>query len=87
LLIAILPRGALPFTELRATIETENRSIATLADAKRVLFLDIAAAVAQPDGSFPPKISPDGVHLSELGYERFATAIQPTILGLLRGKK
>lgn len=84
LLLAIFPRGAQADDPLRRINERINPLLAKLADGRQVVFQDIGAAFIQPDGTLPPAVMPDFLHLSEDGYERWARSIEPTLARLLQ---
>ena len=48
-----------------------NRTIARLAEKRGATLIDLHAAIAAPDGSLPPALTTDGIHLSAQGYARF----------------
>lgn len=59
-----------------------NKDIDTFAETMPALvlelsatFLPIAAEMKGKDGNLPPEFSPDGVHLSNAGYEAWAKAL------------
>jgi beta-glucosidase len=83
LLLAIFPRDKWPNANSRQINEAINKIIATYADGKRVFFLNINAALMNPDGTLSESIFPDLLHPNEAGYVRWATQITPTVERLM----
>jgi beta-glucosidase len=83
LLLAIFPRDKQPDSRLRQLNEAINKIIATYADGKRVFFLNINAALTNPDDTLSESIFPDMLHPNEAGYTRWAKAITPTLERLM----
>lgn len=77
LVLAIFPRGEKP-NETRATLDSTNKLLASIADAKTT-FLDIGPKFLNPDGTIGKDIMPDFLHLSEKGYRLWAEAIEAEI--------
>ncbi len=77
LLQGIFPRGSSMLDVRRLNNIAINQSIRRLADNQRVHYLDISDVFLQPDGTISKDIMPDALHLSEEGYELWATAIEP----------
>lgn len=84
LLLGIFPRGEKPSDAMRQQNEATNALIAKFADGQTVQFLDIGQTFLQPDGTLTREIMPDLLHLSEAGYDKWATAIEPKVKELLR---
>lgn len=84
LLLAIFPRGATAADALRKQNEETNALISKLADGKTVHFMDIGKIFLQPDGTLPKDIMPDLLHLNEVGYDKWAEAIKPKVIELLK---
>jgi len=82
LLLDIFPRGR-SFNEDRGRIAQINQAIARMHDGARVVFLPIGHRFIERDGSISPEIMPDALHLSPAGYQRWADAIEPTLVRLL----
>jgi len=80
----VFPRGQLPADAGRINNRKINKIIGTFADGKRVHYLDIADAFMESDGSISKDVMPDSLHLSQEGYRRWATALEPKLkqLGL-----
>ena len=83
LLLAIFPRGEKPDDYLRTLNERVNAQIAAVADGRDVHFLNINAALANPDGTLSREVLPDLLHLSEKGYTIWQREMQPTLGKLL----
>ncbi len=79
LLQGIFPRGRLASDPVRARVKAINKILATYADGKKVLFLDLGDKFLQPDGSISTEIMRDFAHPNESGYRIWADAIQPYI--------
>jgi lysophospholipase L1-like esterase len=76
ILMAILPRGPMPDSPLRAAIQNTNRLLSQrFAKDNSVTYLDIGAGFLQPDGSLPVSMMPDGTHPSDVGYQIWADAL------------
>jgi lysophospholipase L1-like esterase len=83
LLLAIFPRGEKPDDFLRGVNDRVNKLIASYADGRSVHYLDINAALLNPDGSLSKEVMPDLLHLSEKGYAIWQQAMAPTLQKLL----
>lgn len=86
LLLAIFPRGGGAGDAARKKNEGANAIIAKLDDGKMIKYLDIGKTFMAEDGTLPPDIMPDKLHLTAKGYQLWADAINPT-LGELLGAK
>lgn len=82
LLLAVFPRSQKP-DSLRDRLKSVNEKIAKLDDGDHVKFLDIGKAFLEPDGTIAQEVMPDYLHLSRLGYRRWAEAMEPTLWSLL----
>jgi lysophospholipase L1-like esterase len=83
LLLGIFPRGATPDGP-RATVEAVNRRLATL--DKRggaVTYLDIGERFLAADRTISKEVMNDFLHPTAMGYEIWASAMQPTLTRLL----
>ena len=83
LLLAIFPRGEKPDDFLRGINERVNRIIAGAADGRSVHFLNINAALVNPDGSLSKDVMPDLLHPNEKGYAIWQREMQPLLQTLL----
>ncbi len=79
LLQAIFPRGEKADNPLRAKIKQINETISTLADGKKVIYVDFGDKFLQPDGTLSRDIMPDFLHPNAAGYEIWANAIAPIV--------
>ena len=68
---------------MRAKIREVNAGLKKLDDGRQTRFLDLADHFLAPDGSLPPEIMPDALHLSRRGYEIWAKALQPVLEALV----
>jgi sialidase-1 len=76
LLHAIFPRGPDAKDEMRVKCAAVNALLPRLAD-ERVSYIDLSAALLQPDGTLTREIAPDLLHLSEKGYGIWAQHLLP----------
>ncbi len=83
LLLGILPRGPSIKTEINESIRQTNTKLATLADQKKVFYLDVGDKLTEPDGSISPAVMPDKLHVAGPGYIRWMEAMGPTLDQLL----
>ncbi len=83
LLLATFPRGATPADKRRQVNEKSNALVAGLAEDANVEYLDIGSKFLADDGTLSREIMPDLLHLSEAGYEIWATSIEPTLARLM----
>jgi GH35 family endo-1,4-beta-xylanase/lysophospholipase L1-like esterase len=81
ILTALFPRTQ--NMELAPAIKRINDEIQTLADGKRIRFLNINHQLADSTGRLRPGVSSDGLHLEEPGYEIWARALEPILEELL----
>ena len=79
LLQGIFPRSEKQTDPQRAKIKAVNQILSTVADGKKVIFIDFGDKFLSPDGTLTKEIMPDFLHPSAKGYEIWANAIQPTI--------
>jgi beta-glucosidase len=82
LLLGIFPRGQKP-SSVRALLSAVNDQIATLGDGDHVKYLDIGNIFLESDGTISQKVMPDYLHLTRLGYRRWADAMEPLLWSLL----
>jgi len=83
LLLAIFPRGEKPDDFLRGINERVNRIIASAADGRSVHFLNINAALVEPDGTLSKDVMPDLLHPNEKGYAIWQREMEPVLQKLL----
>ncbi|HTR00667.1 MAG TPA: SMP-30/gluconolactonase/LRE family protein [Candidatus Acidoferrum sp.] len=87
LLMGITPRnGKNGDTSVVAVINDINQQLATLADGKRIRYLNINAKLADANGKLFDGMTVDGLHLSVRGYQVWADALQPQLVELLGPK-
>lgn len=82
LLLAIFQRRELPTPE-RAVLAEANEKISHLSDNSSIYYLDIDSVFVQPDGTIPATLMPDFEHPSELGFQRWAEAVEPKVAELM----
>jgi GH35 family endo-1,4-beta-xylanase/lysophospholipase L1-like esterase len=75
ILTAVFPRSQ--NIELAPAIKNINERLASLADGKRIRFLNINDQLTDATGRLLPHVSSDGLHLEEPGYEIWASALKP----------
>ncbi|TWU60042.1 Arylsulfatase [Rubripirellula tenax] len=78
----IFPRGDGPLDAKRLNNIAINQMIRRMADGSRVHFLEIGDQFLEADGTISKKIMPDKLHLSPEGYERWAKALEPSLVEL-----
>jgi lysophospholipase L1-like esterase len=66
-----------------AKIDEVNRRIASLADGKSVVYLNINRSFLSENGELSVEVMPDLLHLSEKGYEIWGRAMQPVLQAML----
>ncbi len=79
---AIFPRGEGPMDLKRLNNVAINQRIRRMADGTRVHYLELGDQFLEPDGSISKQIMPDKLHLSPEGYQRWAEALEPTLVEL-----
>lgn len=85
LLLGIFPRANKP-GPIRDKIKECNMIFAKLDDGgKTVKYLDIGGKFLEPDGTLPPEIMYDYLHLTEKGYQIWADAVKGEIEKMLKG--
>ena len=80
-LVAIFPRNDNP--AVMPTIARVNANLATLADGKKVRFLDVNARLADADGVLFEGMTLDGLHPSVKGYAAWAEGLKPILTELV----
>ena len=83
LLLALFPRDEKPDGLMRRHNAKINALLPALADGKQVVFLDIARALTNPDGTLSKDILPDWLHLSPQGYDIWARSLDTTLTPML----
>jgi N-acetylglucosamine-6-sulfatase len=80
----VFPRGRTQFDEKRLNNVAINQIIRRFADGEKVHYLDIGDRFLEPEGSLHEQIMPDALHLSQEGYRRWSSALEPKLkeLGL-----
>jgi len=81
LLLGIFQRREKPTPE-RAVLAQANEIISKLADSS-ISYMDINSVFVQPDGTIPVALMPDYEHPSELGFKRWAEAIEPKVAEMM----
>jgi lysophospholipase L1-like esterase len=84
LLLGVLPRAPSPQDPIRASVNQTNYLISQLDNGTNVRFLNLGAALLQPDGSILPATLYDYTHPSTLGYQILSNALVP-VLEVLEG--
>jgi lysophospholipase L1-like esterase len=87
LLLAIFPRAEKPDAEQRETNAKASKLASSLADDKKVFYLDISDKFLSADGTLSRDIMPDLLHPNAKGYEIWAEAIEPTVAKLMGESK
>jgi len=78
LLLAVFPRS-----DGMDTVREVNAGLAALDDGAMVRFLDMGSEFLRTDGSLDAALMPDGIHLVEPGYVKWAAAMEPLLASLL----
>ncbi len=85
----VILMGVTPRTDSRGgasvmpTIDAINERYATLADGRRVRYVNINTQLARSDGAPRDGVTVDGLHLSLSGYQVWADALRPIFTELL----
>ena len=82
LILAVFPRGNTPSPQ-REKNARASEIAAMLADGRMIHFMDIGAHFLKPDGTLTEDIMPDFLHLTPLGYQIWAIAIEGKLRELL----
>lgn len=80
LLLGVFPRGQQLFDEKRLNNTAINQRIRRFANGEQVRFLDISDHFLGDDGTLSKEIMPDYLHLSKVGYQRWANAIESALV-------
>jgi beta-glucosidase len=83
LLLAVFPRDEKPDSYARKINERVNTIIANYADGRDVFFLNINAALSQPDGTLSKDVMPDFLHPNAKGYAIWQREMAPLLNTLL----
>lgn len=80
----ILLMGVFPFEQYadhtnRTKVKDLNALNASLADGKRIHFMDIGEQFLEPNGSISPEMMEDYLHIGSKGYKIWTDAIHPVI--------
>ncbi len=84
LLLGVFPRGEEANTPTRKKIAEINALLAKLDDDRNVFFIDIGQRFLLEGGTLPKDVMPDGLHLSAIGYQIWADAMEPKLAVLLK---
>jgi lysophospholipase L1-like esterase len=79
----VFPRDEKPDSPLRKLNDRLNSTLATFADGRDVTFLNIDAALANPDGTLSRDVMPDLLHPNDKGYGIWVAQMNPTLQRLL----
>lgn len=82
--LAIFPRGADKEDGLRKLTDGANEKLKDFANDKDVFFVDINSSFLDADGKLPKEVMPDLLHPNEEGYRRWAEALEPTLVKLMK---
>lgn len=83
LLLAVFPR-ATKDSIYRHKVNEINKSISSLADGSKVVYLDIGDKFLDENGEIPSDIMPDKLHPSPKGYDIWYEAVAPTIEKMMK---
>jgi hypothetical protein len=84
IVMGILPRNdGARSTAMIPSINKINENIATLADGKKIRYLNINDRLADKDGKLLEGMTIDRLHLSLKGYQVWADALKPLLTELL----
>ncbi|MFA6290355.1 MAG: GDSL-type esterase/lipase family protein [Victivallales bacterium] len=87
LLLAYFPRGMNKTDAIRIKNDKVNEIVSKLADNTNVFYLDIGGKFLNDDGTHnSAAFEKDDVHLSGVGYEIWASAIESTVVKLMGEK-
>lgn len=83
LLLGVFPREHEASAPKRKLNEEINTFVSAFHDGRHVHYIDLKSAFISEDGSISKKIMPDGLHLSEKGYQLWAESMEPHLKRLL----
>jgi len=83
LLLGLLPREETPNALLRVEVTQVNELIRNCADNRHIFYAEIGDVLLDRDGFLPAAISPDQLHLTELGYTLLAARLDAELDRLL----
>jgi lysophospholipase L1-like esterase len=81
--LSLAPNGLAIDSPLQRAVKETNRLLAQQVPASDAVFVDLHAALANPDGGWKPDFSLDGTHLSTRGYECVAGVLGPALRALV----
>ena len=84
LLLSIFPRDEKPDGKKRLLNQEVNQRIQSFADGEKIHWLDMAPAFLAADGTLPKEIMPDFLHPKEVGYQKWAEAMENSIARLMK---
>ena len=83
LLLGVFPCGDSPACKNRQDAVAVNRILQRTITNERVEFLNLEHEFLEADGSLSNKVFPDYLHLTEVGYQRWAEALECKISAIL----
>lgn len=86
LLLAIFPMKFKPNDPMRQRNEQINKIIAHYADNKNIFFLNLNYLFLDDQNQIAKQYMPDFLHPSTQGYQRWAEAMEPSIVQLMNKK-
>ena len=87
LLLGIFPRGAVNENKNRRVNMKANVIVAKLADGTTVEYLDIGPKFLDGKGVLRKEVTPDLLHLTPVGYQTWADAIEPHVARMMGESK
>ena len=85
LLLGTFPKDRSANSPDRLKLQELNALLATLDEGDAIRFFDLTSTFLGADGSLSAEVSPDGVHLSPMGYQMWADALTPRIREMTAG--
>jgi lysophospholipase L1-like esterase len=77
--LSLPPNGPTADSALQRAVRETNRLLAQQVPASDAVFIDLYAALANPDGGWKADYTLDGTHLSARGYDRVAEVLGPAL--------